>query len=199
MNKCVCVLSRRLWRSGQNSQWICVYTHPGAQHFSQLLGWDDFSWCCLKNEAFHCKKISAQNVLVTCIYIFRLNWGFIILWIVATVFSAGICKILFHCFLVLMLSKSSINPFCAHCSVEEQSGSVLYQRQADHRHATPLWHRRDHLLLPPSHQWTGDLGSTWAHKHDPDCYGNITVAPWCWVVCIFVHCLYLWYRSCRIS
>lgn len=95
---------------------------------------------------------------------------------------------LFHCFLALVLLKCSVNPFRAPCSVEEQRRSVLHQRQADHRHATPLRHRRDHLLLPPTHQWTGDLGSNWAHKHDPDCYGNITVAGWSVYLCTAFIC-----------
>lgn len=40
MRVCVCPLSLRLWRGGQNPQRICVHTHPRAQRLSQLLGWD---------------------------------------------------------------------------------------------------------------------------------------------------------------
>lgn len=65
-----------------------------------------------------------------------------------------------------------INPFHDYHSVEEQGGSVLHQRQADHRHSTTLWHRRNHLPLSPTHQWTRDPGSTWTHQHDPDRHGN---------------------------
>lgn len=78
-----------------------------------------------------------------------------------------VCKYLSFIPLTLSASFSPLRP-----SAEEQRRPVLHQREADHRHAAQVRHRRDHLPLPASHGRPRNPGSSGADQHDPDSHGE---------------------------